>query len=151
MHSLTVTGRLEGLYTCSVSNPVSNISSTELYVIGRYIIQYFHLYFSQSILQAPSTPSDVIVTQNGLNSVLVSWTAGDMSVTGYFISYSSFSEEETYWLSAEDSDTNITISELCVGATYTVNISANSSMLPSAVVTIGNITLGMTEYFALYL
>ena len=72
-------------------------------------------------------------------------------MTGYFISYSSSEEEETYRLSAEESDTNITISELCVGATYTVNIFTNSSMLPSAVVTIGNITLGMTEYFALYL
>ena len=35
VHSLTVTGRLEGLYTCSVSNPVSNISSTELQVTGK--------------------------------------------------------------------------------------------------------------------
>ena len=33
--SLTVTGRLEGLYTCSVSNPVSNVTSTELQVTGK--------------------------------------------------------------------------------------------------------------------
>ena len=82
------------------------------------------------------------VTQNGLNSVLVSWTAGDMSVTGYFISYSSEEGGETNSLSAEESDTHITISELTVGTTYTVNISANSSTLPSTVVT-RHITLGI--------
>ena len=82
------------------------------------------------------------VTQNGLNSVLVSWTAGDMSVTGYFISYSSEEGGETNSLSAEESDTHITISELTVGTTYIVNISANSSTLPSSVVT-RPITLGI--------
>ena len=100
---------------------------------------------------APSAPSDVRVTQNGLNSILVSWTAGDMSVTGYFISYSSEEGRKTNSLSAEENDTNITISGLTIGEDYTVNISASSSMLPSAVVTIGNIILGMTKYGTFYL
>ena len=65
-------------------------------------------------------------------------------MTGYFISYSPEEGGETNSLSAEESDTNITIVELTVGENYTVNISASSSMLPSAVITIGNITLGMT-------
>ena len=100
------------------------------------------------MLQAPSAPSDVRVTQNGLNSVLVSWTAGDMSVTGYFISYSSEEGGEINSLSAEESDTYITISELTVGTTYTVNISAKSSTLPSTVVTT-HITLGMNNCMSL--
>ena len=141
VHSLTVTGRLEGLYTCSVSNPVSNISSTELQVTGKTKFTKIINHIFTPL--APSAPSDVRVTQNGLNSVLVSWTAGDMSVTGYFISYSSEEGGETN-LSSEESDTNITISGLIVGANYTVNISAKSSMLPSPVVT-RHITLGMTK------
>ena len=63
-------------------------------------------------------------------------------MTGYFISYSSEEGGETNSLSAEESDTNITISELIAGKTYTVTISANSSTLPSAVVT-RHIALGM--------
>ena len=95
---------------------------------------------------APSAPSDVKVTQNGLKSVLVSWTAGDMSVTGYFISYSSEEGRETNSLSAEENDTYIIISGLTVGATYIVNILANSSTLPSTVVT-RHITLGVPNEF----
>ena len=33
-HALTVTGRLEGLYTCTVANGISGQSSAELYVKG---------------------------------------------------------------------------------------------------------------------
>ena len=141
VHSLTVTERLEGLYTCSVSNPVSNVSSTELQVTGKTKFKKFKTYFSSL---APSAPYGVRVAQNGLNSVLVSWTAGNMSVTGYFISYSSEEGGEINSLTAEENDTHITISGLIVGANYTVNISAKSSMLPSPVVT-RHITLGMTK------
>ena len=34
-HNLTVTGRLEGLYTCTVTNEVSSESSAELLVQGK--------------------------------------------------------------------------------------------------------------------
>ena len=144
-HIMTVNGRVEGLYTCSIANAIANVTSPELYVHGM-TFQYSSKVSSVFIPLAPSAPSNVRVTQNGLNSVLVSWTAGDMSVTGYFISYSSEEGGETNSLSAEESDTNITmISELIVGATYTVNISANSSTLPSTVVT-RHITLGNIHY-----
>ena len=33
-HIMTVNGRLEGLYTCSIANAVSNVTSPELYVHG---------------------------------------------------------------------------------------------------------------------
>ena len=140
-HIIIVNGRLEGLYTCSIANAVSNVISPELYVHGM-TFQYISKVSSVLIPLAPSAPSNVRVTQNGLNSVLVSWTAGHMSVTGYFISYSSEEGGETNSLSAEESDTHITITELIAGVNYTVNLSANSSTLPSNVVT-RHITLGM--------
>ena len=84
--------------------------------------------------------------QNGLESVLVSWTPGPTSVTGYYISYKQQGDtqgEGDPIIRAESNDTyNITIHELVVGATYTINVSANSTMLPSTPVT-KHITLGM--------
>ena len=62
-------------------------------------------------------------------------------MTGYFISYSSEEGGVTNSLSVEENDTNITISGLTVGAAYIVNILANSSTLPSNVIT-SDITLG---------
>ena len=33
-HIMTVNGRVEGLYTCSVANAITNVTSAELYVNG---------------------------------------------------------------------------------------------------------------------
>ena len=81
---------------------------------------------------APSPPSGVSVSQNGLGSVLVSWTppSGEPAVTGYIIYYQQDGGQRLSQ-SAGSADTTATITGLTAGVTHSVTIVATSTTLPS--------------------
>ena len=144
-HTLTVTGRLEGLYTCTVGNKVSPESSAELLVQGNTlqlkIVPYSVCSFPHP---APSPPTGVSVSQNGLGSLLVSWTppsGGGANVTGYTIYYQY--NEALHSVTTEATPTSATITGLIAGVTYSINVVANSTTLPSTVATAPDITIGI--------
>ena len=72
------------------------------------------------------------VSQNGLNSLLVTWTPSEgPDVTGYTIYYQQQDGGQSGSLEVVDTDTSVTITGLITGVTYYINVSANSSTLPS--------------------
>ena len=92
----------------------------------------------------PSPPSDVSMSQNGLNSLLVTWTPSQGPyVTGYTIYYQQQDGGHSGSVEAGQYDTSITKPGLIVGATYSISIAANSSTLPSTVTTGPSATIGM--------
>ena len=94
-------------------------------------------------LQAPSPPSRVRVSQNGLGGLLVSWTSsvGGANVTGYYIYY--LHDGTNHSVTPEANATSATITGLITGVTYSINVVANSTTLPSNVTTASNIILSM--------
>ena len=141
-HTLTVIGRLEGHYKCTVDNEASSEVSKELNVQGMFSVVVmstllFHL------PPAPYPPTDVTVSQNGLGSLLVSWTppSGGATVTGYYIYY--LHDGTLHSVTADASATNATITGLISRVTYSINVVANSTTLPSNVTTAPDITIGI--------
>ena len=92
---------------------------------------------------APSPPSGVSVSHNGLNSLLVSWTSGDPVVTGYNISYQALDGGYNGSVNENETATSTIITGLMTGATYSISIVANSNTLPSSETTAQNITIGI--------
>ena len=95
------------------------------------------------IFAAPSPPSNVIVSQNGLESLLVLWTHGESIVTGYIISYQQ--QDGVHSDSVNVNETTVTstiITGLMIGVTYSISIVATTSTLPSNVTTAPDITIG---------
>ena len=96
---------------------------------------------------APFPPSAVSVSQNGLDSVLVSWTppSGEPDVTGYIIYYQQDGAQRLS-VNTEATATTATITGLIAGATYSITMVANYSILPSTeteaqTLIIGNINM----------
>ena len=139
-NTLLVTGRMEGLYTCTVSNAVSTQSSASLTVAGEDHTLMHHLISLLLLSPAPSPPSGVMVSQNGLNSLLVTWkpSAGP-AVTGYTVFYQEQDGGESGSLEVGETDTSISITGLMRGATYSIRIMSISSTLP------GSITVGLDQ------
>ena len=83
------------------------------------------------------------MSQNGLGSLLVSWTppSGGADVTGYYIYYQY--SMTLYSVTAEATPTSATITGLITGVTYSINVVANSTTLPSTVTTAPDITIGI--------
>ena len=83
-------------------------------------------------LLAAYNPSNVRVSQTGLNSLLVSWAYHPSlpAVTGFLISYYQDGGNSGS-VTAGQNDSNVTISGLITGSTYSIKIVANSSTLPS--------------------
>ena len=94
---------------------------------------------------APSPPSGVTVSQNGVDSVQVSWTppSGEPSVTGYIIYYQHQDGGHTDSEMTGATATNATITGLMTGATYSITMVATSSTLPSTVTAAETVTIGM--------
>ena len=138
-HTLTVTGRLPGLYTCTVANDRPSNDSASITVQGKFIFVKLNKYTWLSV--APSPPSGVSVSQNGLNSLLVSWTSGEPAVTGYIISYQTLDGGHSGSVTNETATSTI-ITGLMTGATYSISIVATSSTLPSTETTAPDITIG---------
>ena len=114
--------------------------------VGETILHWFHLNIGPfSLSPAPSPPTDLTVSQNGEDSVLVSWTplAGEAAVTGYIISYHTQYGEQT--LSFPDSASTAT---LINGVTYNIKF-VNSTTLPSVVSELST-TIGKSIYKLFY-
>ena len=98
---------------------------------------------------APSPPSDVNMSQNGLNSVLVTWTPSQgPDVTGYTITYQENNGHQRGSITAGKSDTFVNIGQLIAGATYSIYIVVTSNTLPSITTTAKQITLGTYYYLS---
>ena len=83
------------------------------------------------------------VSENGLNSLLVTWTPSQgHDVTGYTIYYQQQDGGPSGSVEAGQHDTSITIPGLIVGATYSISIVAKSSTLHSTVTTGPSVTIG---------
>ena len=150
-HTLTVTGRTEGLYRCSVSNSKPSSVAAEIDVTGTVypilnIVKYsISMYIiSSNAPPAPSPPSHLSVSQNGPNSALVCWTAplGEPAVTGYIIYYQQQNGGERLSVNTNNTTTNITITELNERATYSITMVATSSTIPSTETAALTVTVG---------
>ena len=133
-NTLLVTGRLQGLYTCTVSNRISSESSASLLITCETLAHtQTHIFISFLLLSpVPTPPSGVIVSQNGPNSLLVTWTPSDgPNVTGYTIFYQQQDGGDSGSVEAEETNNRIIISGLIRGATYSISIMAKSDTLPS--------------------
>ena len=93
----------------------------------------------------PSPPSNVGVSQNGLNSLLVTWTPSEgPNVTGYTVIYQQIDGTQNGSVTAKNTDTNINITGLIAGSSFSIGVLANSSTLPSTV------TYGPTANIGIY-
>ncbi|CAI8030317.1 Receptor-type tyrosine-protein phosphatase delta, partial [Geodia barretti] len=110
----TLTDRTAGLYTCVVANNVSNVSA-------------------KLPVQGPSPPSNVRVSQNGLNSLLVTWTPSEgPNATGYTVYYYQINGGFSGSVTAAATDTSVVITGLIAGAAFSISVSADSSTLSSS-------------------
>ena len=85
------------------------------------------------------------VFQNGLDSILVSWTVSGESIgTGYIISYQQLDGVHSDSVTVDDTAvTSTIITGLVIGATYSISIVATSNTLPSTETTVpDDITIG---------
>ena len=160
-HTLTVTGRLEGIYTCTVANSISTTSSARLSITGKddwetlsplfTLTHHFYLEIctnrpSSFSLSAPSPPTNVQVFQNGLYSLLVTWTPSEgPGVTGYTIYYQHKDEPESHSIDTDVTDTNTSISNLVVEDTYSIWIVAKSMLVPSVMTNAKFSTIGISS------
>ena len=95
------------------------------------------------ITPAPPPPSEVAVSQNGLNSLLVNWTPSPgPDVTGYTIFYQQIGGIQNGSVTAGANPSIVNIAGLQIGARYSIYISANSSTLSSVVVAGPVVTIG---------
>ena len=104
---------------------------------------------------APPPPTVLNMYQNGLDSVLVSWTSpsGEHDVTGYIIYYwkeylcgdsyhYSYYGGRKYSENAEATATTATITGLTAGVTYYISMMTTSSTLPSSLTGEWTVTIG---------
>ena len=91
---------------------------------------------------APYTPTNLTVSQNGIRSVLVSWTpAGRPSRYIIYYHEQGFSfRRRTY---AGENDTSITLSDLNEGKNYSVSIVAETALQSSEV---GPVNVTISEF-----
>lgn len=88
----------------------------------------------------PSPPSNLSVSQNGPNSVLVSWVPSD-GAESYTIYYQSDGERRLS-RQAETDDTSFTLFPLSGGKTYSISIVANTALHSTEVGPV-NVTIGI--------
>ena len=82
------------------------------------------------------------VSQNGLNSLLVTWTPSQgPNVTGYTIYYYQIDGGLSGSVTAAETDTSVVITGLIAGANFSISVSADSSTLPSTVTHGPNVTM----------
>ena len=119
-----------------MANDISK-NSTELYVYGKseclLLLILIHLH------PAPYTPLNLrVLSQNGLTSLLVSWSPPRYLpdiVTRYHISYQEQDQEQDGGhrgsVMTGESNHTAAITGLIAGATYSISVVTNSSTLPS--------------------
>ena len=95
-----------------------------------------------TILLGPSPPSNVGVSLNGLNSLLVTWTPSvGPYVTGYTVIYQQVDGGLSGSVTAAETETSVVITGLIAGASFSITVSADSSTLPSIVTYWPNVTM----------
>ena len=94
------------------------------------------------ITPAPSPPSDVRVSQNGLQTILVDTIRPN--VTGYTIYYQQIDGKQNGSVTAKNTET-INITGLIAGANFSIGVLANSNTLPSTVTYGPNATIGTVD------
>ena len=121
-------------------------SSTYINYWG-YIFKGKRCYSNTSLFSiAPFPPSNLSVSQNGLNNVLVSWTPSD-GVERYIIYYQQDGRRKRSFKKTGTS-TSSTISKLNAGSTYSISVVAATELHSTEVGPV-NITIG--RYFDLFL
>ena len=147
IHTLTVTGKLGGLYTCTVANNKPSEDSAQFTVQGMHNKKWRLTLSPECVYTppAPFPPSGVTVSQNGVDSVQVSWTppSGEPTVTGYIIYYQQQDGGHNSSEMAGATATTATIIGLMTGATYSITMVTTSSTLPSTVSAAVTVTIGM--------
>ena len=107
-HTLTVTGRLGGLYTCTVANNKPSSDSADFTVQGTCVCGYgqLHVAITHFHPSVTSAPSGLTAVQDGLTSILVSWSPPDPlgDTTGYRIDYTDGSSSDS--VTVDDGSTN---------------------------------------------
>ena len=138
-HTLTVTGRLGGDYTCTVANnrPTNNVTSVQVTIRGivmLYITLYIWICLGTFLIILPpvaSAPTNLMAVQEGPTSIRVFWSPptplGD--ITGYRIYYSGGSSGSVDV--SDGSKDNYLLTGLQNGESYTISIVATSQHLPS--------------------
>ena len=135
-HTLTVIGRLPGVYTCNVANEISPQDSESFTVESIIIILALVLFFIPFFPPVASAPTNVMAVQEGLTSIRVSWTPSS-DATGYIISYTGGGSGSVN----VGSTGNYPLTGLVMGASYTISIVATSQHFSSRAVEL-RVTLG---------
>ena len=150
-HTLTVTGRLGGLYNCTVSNNKPSVVSGTLTVRGWFLhIACRNLlnYLCAECCLVASAPTNLMFeVQSDGTSVLLTWTPPDPlgDTTGLTISYTGGSSgSET----VRGGDTNsYTLTGLIRGEMYDISIAATSEHISSGSVEWDTVTLVPGEHY----
>ena len=145
LYKHTLNSSEEGVYSCTVSNDTPDTATATLNVTSM-LQDFIHACWNYStalyILTGPSPPSNLSVSQNGRNSVLVSWRPSDGAE--YYIIY--YQQEGRRQMSiqagANDTSISITLVPNILGRPFSYSIIANTA-LPSTEVGPVNLTLGL--------
>ena len=154
-HTLTVTGRLEGLYTCTVTNNKPSSASADFTAQGSYTYSmvYTQALQNQSVMHSfivmcmhisPVTmqpPTNVEAVQQSTTSIRVSWTPPS-DATGYIIFYANGGSSNIATVSGGTTNDQL-LTSLQNGDIYTLSIVATSeASLPSVSVEADMVPLG---------
>ena len=148
-HTLTVTGRLGGLYTCTVANDMPSEDSANINFQGKQ--QLWNIIFMLMLYSSPvpSAPVHLRTVQEYIDSIRVSWTPSS-DATGYNISYTGGGSSDSVPVSGGSTD-NYLLTGLQNGDTYTIFIVATSEYFSSEPVNAINVVhLGEICYYYMY-
>ena len=147
-HTLTVTGRLGGVYTCTVANMKPSTTSASITVSGNFFkLSYFNI--NSLFILVASPPTDVAGVQIGPTSIRMTWTPPDPlgGVTGYRIDYTTGGGSSGSQTVSGRTTNSYTLTGFTNGEIYSLTIISTVSVgLPSTnqeVVTVG---LGKSLY-----
>ena len=135
-HTLTVTGRLGGVYVCNVSNSISTAASPEQTISGRK--HQGSLSLSSGVFPTvASAPTNLMLTQTDATTIRVSWTLPSQlgNTTGYTVFYSSTESNEALVVSEASSTSEVELTNLAEGGSYSISLVARSQHLPSSTLT----------------
>ena len=142
-HTLTVTGRLGGLYQCIVSNNKPSSDSSSITVQGDvlyiYTLSILCIYVVSLVYFSvvASEPTNLVLKQDGPMKIIVSWDPPSPPghTTGYRVNYTTVNTNQctlgTDTVMDLNASTTTTLTGLTGGCYYTVFITALSEHFPS--------------------
>ena len=147
-HTLSVTGRLGGFYTCTVANNKPSVAYSTYKVKGETPSSFSNNY-SQLLFAVASPPTDLSTIQQNITTILLSWIPpipmGD--TTGYKVIYDDGSYSDSVTVGDGNTD-NVLLTGLVSGASYIISLIATSEHLSSTSITT-QVTLSKTLFFLL--